>query len=117
MKTVKTKKPKLSNKDSELLSCFTDTPSALVFWSFRYFLGRMTIATCCFAIDLAKGWEHLDPRIQELIKHELEKEFERDDAARKDILENEKSIYKHHLPLGHNCDRAAWQKVRDAYNK
>lgn len=117
MKSKKVKTVSLSEQDIKLLSYFNDTPSDLIFWSFRYFLGRMTIATCCFAIDLATGWEHLDHRIQELIKHELEKEFERDDAARKDILENEKSIYKHCRPLGHDCDRAAWQKVRDAYNK
>ena len=115
MKSKKVKTVHLSEQDTKLLSCFIDTPSDLVFWSFRYFLGRMTIATCCFAKDLAKGWKYLNPKVQAIIKNELEKEFERDDAARKDILENEKSIYKNFLPLGHDCDRAAWQKVREAY--
>ena len=115
MKSKKVKAVNLSEQDTKLLSCFIDTPSDLVFWSFRYFLGRMTIATCCFAEDLAKGWKYLSPRVQDIIKSELEKEFERDDAARKDMLENEKSIYKNFLPLGHDCDRAAWQKVREAY--
>ena len=113
---MKTKKYKVSEQDTKLLSCF-DSPSDLVFWSFRYFLGRMTIATCCFAESLAKGWEHLDPRIQELIKRELEKEFVRDDEARKDRLENPESIYKDWLPLGMDCDREVWQKVRNAYTK
>lgn len=113
---MKTKKHKVSEQDAKLLSCFSsDTPSDLVFWSFRYFIGRMTIATCCFADSLAKGWEHLEPRVQELIKRELEREFERDDEARKDRIENPESIYKYSLPLGHDCDREAWQKVRDAY--
>lgn len=115
---MKTKKYKVSEQDAKLLSCFSsDTPSDLVFWSFRYFLGRMTIATCCFAESLAKGWQHLDPRIQELIKRELEKEFVRDDEARKDRLENPESIYKDWLPLGMDCDREVWQKVRNAYTK
>ncbi len=109
------KKPQISEQDANLLSCFIDTPSELVFWSFRYFIGRMTIATCCFADGLAKGWVHLNPRIQELIKRELEREFERDDEARKDRVENPESIFKYSLPLGHDCDREAWQKVRDAY--
>lgn len=113
---MKTKKHKVSEQDAKLLSCFSsDTPSDLVFWSFRYFIGRMTIATCCFADSLAKGWEHLEPRVQELIKRELEREFERDDEARKDRIENPESSFKYSLPLGHDCDREAWQKVRDAY--
>jgi len=113
---MRTKKYKVSEQDTKLLSCFSsDTTSDLVFWSFRYFIGRMTIATCCFADSLAKGWEHLEPRIQELIKRELEREFERDDEARKDRIENPESPFKYSLPLGHDCDREAWQKVRDAY--
>jgi len=120
MKNIKSKKSKvkkLSKTDEKLLSCFSDTPSELVFWSFRYFLGRMTIATCCFADGLAKAWPHLTPNVQELIKKELEREFERDDVARKDRVENPESIYKNFLPLGHDCDREAWQKVRNTYTK
>ena len=103
-----TTKNKITKQDKDLLACFSDTPSNFIFWSFRYFLGRMTIHACCFAQDLAKGWHHLDPRVQSLIKRELEEEFKRDDEAR---LANED--YK---PLGHNFVRAAWQKVRDAYS-
>lgn len=98
----------MKKKDKQLLESFHDTPSDLVFWSFRYFLGRMTIATCMFAEDLAKAWPYLDSRVQSLIKRELEEGFKRDDEARA-----EKRDWK---PLGHDCDRAAWQKVRDAYN-
>jgi hypothetical protein len=99
----------MTKNDKKLLESFTETPSELVFWSFRYFLGRMTIATVCFANDLAKAWPYLAPNIQGLIKRELEEEFKRDDQARA-----EKKDWK---PLGHDCDRAAWQKVRDAYSK
>ncbi len=107
----------MTNKDKQLLASIAETPSNLVFWSFRYFLGRMTIATVSFAEDLAKAWPFLDERVQKLIKRELEHEFELDDRARADRAEKgEQSIYKHSLPLGMDCDRTAWQKVRDAYN-
>lgn len=107
----------MKKKDKQLLESFTDTPSDLVFWSFRYFLGRMTIATGMFARDLAKAWPHLDERVQNLIKRELEEEFERDDRARKDKVEKgEQSMYRHSLPLGMYCDRQAWQLVRNAYS-
>ena len=103
-------KRKLTKQDKELLACFNhDAPSDLVFWSFRYFLGRMSIHACCFADQLAACWPHLDPRAQALIKRELEEEFRRDDEARA-----EKKDWK---PLGHDCDREAWQRVRDVYNK
>lgn len=107
----------MKTKDKKLLACFSDTPSDLVFWSFRYFLGRMTIHACCFAEDLARGWEHLDPIVQERIKSELEKEFEQDDRVRKLELEEPKKAYNYYLPLGHDSEREAWQKVRDAYTK
>ena len=97
----------MTKKDQQLLKCFRDTPSMIVFWSFRYFLGRMTIATCMFAEDLAKAWPYLEPNTQSLIMRELEEEFKRDDDAR---AEN-----KNYKPLGHDCDRAAWQKVRNVY--
>jgi hypothetical protein len=110
------KSDRISKKDKFLINSFSDTPSDLVFWSFRYFLGRMTIATCCFARDLANAWPHLDERVQELIKRELEREFERDDEARalrKAAKEEER--YKIYTPLGHDCDREAWELVRKAY--
>lgn len=111
-------KRKLTKQDKELLACFNvDSPSDLVFWSFRYFLGRMTIHASCFADELATCWPHLEPRVQALIKRELEEEFERDDRAREDREKNPESIYKFSLPLGHDCDRASWQRIRDAYSK
>jgi hypothetical protein len=101
------KMKRTKKQDDQLLKCFDDSPSDLVFWSFRYFLGRTSIHTGCFARDLAKAWPHIDPLIQFSIKRELDDEFERDDDARQ-----RKSEYK---PLGRDCDRASWQLVRDAY--
>lgn len=107
---------KLTKADKELLAHINETPSELVFWSFRYFLGRMTIAACAFAENLAKSWPYLDKNVQSLIMRELEHEFEQDDKAREDRAEKgDASMYKYSLPLGHACDREAWQKVRNAY--
>ena len=81
----------------------------LIFWSFRYFLGRQTIATLDFAERLARSWEHLSERNQALIKSELEVAFIEDDQAR-----DSGEIFK---PLGADCDRKGWELVRKAYKK
>lgn len=96
----------------KLLCCFENEPDDFIFWSFRYFLGRMTIATCAFAQDLAKAWEYLNDRTKEQIKKELEQAFERDDEMRAD----EKCSGRYY-PLGMDCDRKAWELVRNVYNK
>ena len=101
-----------NKRKKTLLDCFQDTPDDLVFWSFRYFLGRMTIHTCAFAQDLARAWPHLDRRVAELIRKELDQEFEYDDKARANGETHGMS-----LPLGADCDRAAWECVRRAYTK
>ena len=75
---------------------FTDGAPALVFWSFRYFIGRMTAATCSFAEELAVVWDEIPENYQDLIKRDLEEAFEKNRT-------------------GHDCDRAAWQKVRNKY--
>lgn len=101
----------MNRKDIKLLESFTsDKPSDLVFWSFRYFLGRQTIATCSFARSLATAWPYLDACHKKLIRRELEEAFASDDEACK--------TGNAYLPrLGWDCDRAAWQEVRNAYNK
>lgn len=81
---------------------------SLIFWSFRYFLGRQTAATVGFAMELAVAWPLIRKNTQDLIKSELEEAFERDDDARERSLS--------FRPLGDWCDRAAWEKVREAYS-
>jgi hypothetical protein len=95
------------NTQDDIVSKFQGGASDLIHSSFRYYLGRMTIAACQFAEDLARAWPLLGPSLARMIKNELEKAFEEDDIARK---ENSK-----YLPLGHDCDRRAWEKVRAAY--
>ena len=82
----------------------------LVFCAFRYYLGRMTASTCFFAESLAKAWPLLRPEFQGLIRKELEFQFHEDDVARHAGRE-------HHRPLGHDCDREAWELVRAAYQQ
>ena len=53
--------------------------------------------------------EQKDEKMQNIIKRDLEEEFKRDDEARADGRE-----FK---PLGHDCDRASWEKLRLAINK
>lgn len=93
-------------KCDSILHCFDE--KILIIASFRYFLGRRTIATCDFAQTLAKNWHKLDIDVQDTIQRELEKEFELDDIARK----NGKNV----LPLGMDCDRNAWSLVLNCYH-
>jgi hypothetical protein len=43
---------------------------------------------------------------------ELDEAFEQDDKARQGM----KKGYGYY-PLGHDCDRQSWEKVREAYRK
>lgn len=79
----------------------------LIFWSFRYFLGRQTISTVDFAERLARAFPRLETHVKHLIKAELEDAFIRDDEDRQ-----LGKTWKH---LGMDCDREAWEKVRKAY--
>lgn len=88
-----------------------ETVSDLMFWTFRYFVGRQTIASCQFARALADCWEHLNPRIQALIKKELNSIFEEDDKAR-----SSKDLQYMFYPLGSDIDRENWELVRQAYS-
>ncbi len=68
----------------------------------------MTITATCFARDLAQAWPGIPERTRQIIRRDLEWEFQRDDDARK-----RGDAY----PLGTNCDREAWEQVRIAWGK
>ena len=98
-------------RNDKILACFrTDTLDDLIFWAFRYFLGRMTIATTCFARDLAKAAPLLSVRVRYLLRRELEEIGERDTKYR---LTDDKGYYAH-APLGRDCDRDAWGEALTA---
>lgn len=101
---------KITKKNRELLAKIGESPSDLVFWTFRYFLGRRTIHNVVFAQNLAESWASLDERVQHLIYRELESAFEADERARTNKYNNGLVF-----PLGDDSDRQAWAKVRAAY--
>lgn len=82
---------------------------SLIIGAQRYYIGRMTIAANCFAqSELAAAWPHLPAGTRSVMQRGIEEEFLRDDEARA-----EGSNYK---PLGWDCDRAAWAKVREHWH-
>lgn len=72
--------------------------------AFRYYCGRMTYAVGDFCDLLIAEWGELPEATRALIRRDLSEEFGRDDAARERGAE--------HLPLGADCDRAQWERVR-----
>ena len=83
--------------------------SDLVFWSFRYMLGRQSYAVSDFAERLALSWDSLEKRVQRLIIKELNEAFEKDDEDR--------ALKMDYKTLGGDCDRESWLKVKHAYEK
>ena len=72
--------------------------------AFRYCLGRQTYIVGDCADWLIKTWPLLSAQTKAIIQRDLEDEFRRDDEARSDGHE-----YK---PLGADCDRFQWARVR-----
>lgn len=92
----------MKNSHRELLQHFE--LDDLIHSSFRYYLGRRTIATCAFARSLAAAWPLIAKRTREMIARELSQAYA--DAER-----YPNSQWK---PLGDDCDRESWDKVREA---
>ena len=83
---------------------------SLIIGATRYYTGRMTIHAGMFAqYELARAWPLLQPNTKAVIRRDLEDDFRRDDEAR---ANGEK-----YLPLGADCDRAAWEAVRRAWQQ
>ena len=70
----------------------------------RYCLGRMTYITSDCGEWLIAQWPNIKPSAQAVIGRDIDEAFERDDEAR-----DSGDAYK---PLGCDCDRAVWAKVR-----
>ena len=75
----------------------------------RYYLGRTSYAVSAWCDQLRLAWPTLTTETRDLIRRDVEEEFARDDRARADTSSGAEHTY---LPLGHNCDRAAWETVR-----
>lgn len=72
--------------------------------AFRYCLGRRTYIVSDCVEWLRENWPKFPENVRTVIKRDLESEFVKDDQAR-----DQGEDYK---PLGWDCDRAEWQKVR-----
>jgi hypothetical protein len=82
----------------------------LTLWlgAYRYYCGRMTYAVSDFCDLLCKEWDNLPEYTKNLIRIELEETFARDDKIRP---------HDHYAPLGADCDRAEWEKVRSLWSE
>jgi hypothetical protein len=101
----------------KMMMNFGDDDDKITLWlgAFRYYCGRMTYAVGDFADILIREWSNLPSRVRYLIERDLEEEFRRDDASRE--LKNMKDsdrVWNH--PLGHDCDRAQWERVRKLWS-
>lgn len=71
----------------------------------RYCIGRAsyTVAEC--REWLCAAWTSLSNGARDTIQRSVEEAFKRDDSERNEG-------YAAHLPLGWDCDREEWEKVR-----
>lgn len=90
----------MKNSERELLQHFE--LDDLIHSSFRYYLGRRTIATCAFARSLAAAWPLIAKHTREMIARELSQAY------------SEAERHPEWKPLGDDCDRESWDKVREA---
>lgn len=95
----------MSKLDSEMTDWGDN--SLMMMAGFRYCLGRMTYMSQVCARWIVRNWSKMPDNIRGLIKRELEEEFARDDADRKEGRD--------HRALGHDCDRAEWEMVRNLW--
>lgn len=75
--------------------------------AFRYCCGRMTYIVSDCADWLIEQWPNISDRAKAIIKRDLEEAFKSDDEDRE-----RGSDYK---ALGHDCDRAQWERVRSLW--
>ena len=76
----------------------------------RYHLGRMTYAVRDFCELLRQEWARLPEETRKIIQRDIEQEFAQDDDMR--ALGRKEDAPPLRLPLGMDCDRAQWEKVR-----
>lgn len=80
-----------------------------------YYLGRMTADVGEFCANLIGHWEKLDEATRQIIARDILDEFERDDRMREGWHNSTDPHDRKPLcmPLGMDCDRREWEKVRD----
>lgn len=81
----------------------------------RYHLGRMTYAVQDFCELLCKQWASLPEPTRKIIHRDVEQEFAQDDDMRE--LGRTEDAPPLRLPLGMDCDRKQWEKVRKLWGQ
>jgi hypothetical protein len=80
--------------------------------SLRYYIGRRTAGVSDFTSLLIQEWGNLPTETQDLIKRDLEREFDKDDQDRELFPQIGSKIWR----LGDDCDRSQWEKVRKLWS-
>lgn len=80
----------------------------MVIAAFRYCLGRMTYVVEDCARWIITNWDQFSDNTKFVIQRDLEEEFRRDDEARE--------IGSTYKPLGQDCDRNQWERVRSLWS-
>lgn len=80
-------------------------PDFLVVDAVRYALGRMTYQVEETTRWVVSMWERFPRPLRNQIRKDVEWQFNMDDQARAQGR-------REHLPLGMDCDRASWERVR-----
>jgi hypothetical protein len=86
-----------------------DLPDFMVWMSFRYCLGRRSVAPGMWVDWAVKNWWKIGENDRIQIKKELNESFERDDrdrAKKREICE-----------LGSGCDRQTWDRMKAVFEK
>ena len=89
---------------ADVLDAMSGHDHLMVIAATRYCLGRMSYIVSDCADWLIKTWPLLDKSTKTIIKRDIDEEFKRDDEARADG--------RPYKPLGMDCDRQQWEKVR-----
>jgi hypothetical protein len=85
-------------------------PGWMIIDAFRYALGRSSYQVSATTAWLVEHWAEIPLGTQEIIDRELEKAFAIDDE---DWAHGNTWSSR----LGHACDRASWETVRDLWRK
>lgn len=81
-----------------------NTNQQMVICAVRYCIGRMTYVVSDCADWLIKIWPDLDNNVKNTIINDIESAFVSDNFDR--------ANGKKYKELGHDCDRAQWERVR-----
>jgi hypothetical protein len=78
-------------------------PHLLLISSQRYCIGRTSYIVGWWCESLIRAWPSVPENTKEILKRDLREAIEDDDRARADG--------ETYLPLGHKCDRKAWEAL------